>query len=84
MQRLSIARALLSNADMWLLDEPCSGLDKDTAQAVLDTLKTASQGKTLLIVSHDTHPIAWVDKHWSLTKGGLHEQSRKENREAIA
>jgi ATP-binding cassette subfamily C protein CydD len=84
MQRLSIARALLSKADMWLLDEPCSGLDKETAQAVLDTLEKASTGKTLLIVSHDTHPIAWVDKHWSLTKGGLHEQSRKENREALA
>lgn len=84
MQRLSIARALLSKADLWLLDEPCSGLDNDTAQAVLDTLKTASQGKTLLIVSHDTHPIAWADKHWALTKGGLHEQSRKENRQALA
>ncbi|NLQ16918.1 thiol reductant ABC exporter subunit CydD [Marinomonas sp. M1K-6] len=74
MQRLSIARALLSKADLWLLDEPCSGLDKDTAQAVLATLKRASKGKTLLIVSHDTHPILWVDKHWVLTKGGLHEQ----------
>jgi len=84
MQRLSIARALLSKADVWLLDEPCSGLDKDTAQAVLDTLHHVSTGKTLLIVSHDTHPIAWADKHWSLTKGGLHEQSRNENREAIA
>ncbi|WP_369920885.1 thiol reductant ABC exporter subunit CydD [Marinomonas polaris] len=84
MQRLSIARALLSKADMWLLDEPCSGLDKETAQAVLETLEKASKGKTLLIVSHDTHPIAWVDKHWALTKGGLHEQSRKENRQAIA
>ncbi|SHE37845.1 ATP-binding cassette, subfamily C, CydD [Marinomonas polaris DSM 16579] len=84
MQRLSIARALLSKADMWLLDEPCSGLDKETAQTVLETLEKASKGKTLLIVSHDTHPIAWVDKHWALTKGGLHEQSRKENRQAIA
>lgn len=74
MQRLSIARALLSNADIWLLDEPCSGLDKETAQAVLATLKRVSKGKTLLIVSHDTHPILWADKHWALTKGGLHEQ----------
>ncbi|BDX02316.1 thiol reductant ABC exporter subunit CydD [Marinomonas pontica] len=84
MQRLSIARALLSKANLWLLDEPCSGLDNDTAQAVLDTLKRASKGKTLLIVSHDTHPILWADKHWSLTKGGLHEQSRKQHGEAIA
>ena len=73
MQRLSIARALLSNADVWLLDEPCSGLDNETAQAVLTTLEQASKGKTLLIVSHDTHPILWADKHWVLTERGLHE-----------
>ncbi|SBS35214.1 ATP-binding/permease protein CydD [Marinomonas spartinae] len=74
MQRLSIARALLSKADVWLLDEPCSGLDEETATAVLDTLNLASKGKTLLVVSHDTHPIAWADRHWTLTHGGLHEQ----------
>ena len=73
MQRLSIARALLSKADIWLLDEPCSGLDNDTAQAVLVTLDQVSKDKTLLIVSHDTHPIHWADKHWKLTKGGLNE-----------
>lgn len=73
MQRLSIARALLSHSKVWLLDEPCSGLDKETADAVLDTLNQVSKGKTLLIVSHDTHPILWADKHWALTKGGLHE-----------
>lgn len=73
MQRLSIARALLSHSDVWLLDEPCSGLDKETADAVLDTLNQVSKGKTLLIVSHDTHPILWADKHWVLTKEGLHE-----------
>ncbi|MBQ0724847.1 MAG: thiol reductant ABC exporter subunit CydD [Cycloclasticus sp.] len=73
MQRLSIARALLSHADVWLLDEPCSGLDTETADAILDTLNQVSQGKTLLIVSHDTHPILWADKHWALTKEGLHE-----------
>ncbi|RBO83971.1 thiol reductant ABC exporter subunit CydD [Marinomonas aquiplantarum] len=75
MQRLSIARALLSKADVWLLDEPCSGLDTDTADAVLNTLETVSRGKTLLIVSHDTHPIHWADKHWSLNKEGLDEST---------
>ena len=73
MQRLSIARALLSHANVWLLDEPCSGLDTETADAVLETLNQVSKGKTLLIVSHDTHPITWADKHWALTKEGLHE-----------
>lgn len=74
MQRLSIARALLSNADIWLLDEPCSGLDEETSQAVLNTLEQVSKGKTLLAVSHDTHPIVWADKHWILTQRGMYEE----------
>jgi ATP-binding cassette subfamily C protein CydD len=73
MQRLSIARALLSNADVWLLDEPCASLDQETAEAVLETINRVSEQKTLLVVSHDTHPIEWVDKHWKLTKEGLYE-----------
>ncbi|BFM51315.1 thiol reductant ABC exporter subunit CydD [Marinomonas sp. THO17] len=77
MQRLSIARALLSNAEVWLLDEPCSGLDSDTAEAVLNTLEKVSRGKTLLIVSHDTHPIHWADKHWQLNPFGLAESKAR-------
>ncbi|TYL48362.1 thiol reductant ABC exporter subunit CydD [Marinomonas sp. IMCC 4694] len=77
MQRLSIARALLSQADVWLLDEPCSGLDKETADAVLETLNQVSKGKTLLIVSHDTHPIMWADKHWALSKRGVYEKNNQ-------
>ncbi|MCV2402594.1 thiol reductant ABC exporter subunit CydD [Marinomonas sp. C2222] len=77
MQRLSIARALLSGAEVWLLDEPCSGLDQETAQSVLATLEQASKGKTVLVVSHDTHPIYWADKHWSLTQGGLYEEDKQ-------
>ena len=77
MQRLAIARALLSKADVWLLDEPCSGLDADTAKAVLSTLEQVSQGKTLLLISHDTHPIHWADRHWQLTAEGLYEEAQQ-------
>ncbi len=77
MQRLAIARALLSKADVWLLDEPCSGLDADTAKAVLATLEKASKGKTMLVISHDTHPIPWADRHWQLSKGGLYEAEQQ-------
>lgn len=72
MQRLSIARALLSQADIWLLDEPCSGLDSDTAEQVLNTLDEASYGKTVLIISHDTHPVVWANQQWLMTEEGVH------------
>ncbi len=76
MQRLSIARALLSDADVWLLDEPCSGLDPDTAEQVLNTLDEVSFGKTLIIVSHDTHPVVWANQRWLMTQEGVHVEAQ--------
>lgn len=54
LQRLSIARALLHNPDILLMDEPYTGLDQDAA-AVLDELLRAahSEGRTILMSTHD-------------------------------
>ncbi|SBS28615.1 ATP-binding/permease protein CydD [Marinomonas aquimarina] len=76
MQRLSIARALLSQADIWLLDEPCSSLDSETAEQVLNTLDEASYGKTVLIISHDTHPVIWANQQWLMTEEGVHVEAQ--------
>ncbi len=53
-QRLSIARALLHNPDILLLDEPYTGLDQD-ASAILDSLLQSaySGGRTILMSTHD-------------------------------
>jgi len=53
-QRLSIARALLNNPAVLLMDEPYTGLDQDAAQ-VLDGLLTQAyaDGRTILMTSHD-------------------------------
>jgi manganese/zinc/iron transport system ATP- binding protein len=53
-QRIFIARALLQDADLYLMDEPFAGVDMATEKAIitlLDQLK--AQGKTLLVVHHD-------------------------------
>ena len=59
LQRLSIARALLHNPDILLLDEPYTGLDQD-ASAVLDgLLQTAhAEGRTILMTTHDLNRAA--------------------------
>jgi len=53
-QRLSIARALLHNPDILLLDEPYTGLDQD-ASAILDSLLRAAHadGRTIVMSTHD-------------------------------
>lgn len=53
-KRLGIARVLLSNADLWLLDEPYAALDEE-GQNLIDTLlrDAKADGKTVLMASHD-------------------------------
>lgn len=57
-QRLFIARALLQEADLYLMDEPFAGVDVATEKALItlfDTLK--AQGKTLILVHHDLSSV---------------------------
>jgi heme exporter protein A len=62
-QRLSIARALLHNPDILLLDEPYTGLDQD-ASFTLDTLlqKAHQDGRTILMSTHDLPRAAKLAK----------------------
>ena len=52
-RRVSIARALIADADTVLLDEPFSALDDETKAAVMAFTKEALKGKTVLLITHD-------------------------------
>lgn len=65
-QRLAIAQLLLRDSTFWLLDEPCAHLDPETAAQIFALLGTLSQGKTVILVSHDLTHITWVDRTISL------------------
>lgn len=53
-QRLFLARALLQNPDIFLLDEPFGGVDLSTEKVIMELLrKQRDEGKTILIVHHD-------------------------------
>ncbi|HPE14077.1 MAG: thiol reductant ABC exporter subunit CydC [Actinobacteria bacterium] len=60
-QRLGLARAVLADHPVLLLDEPTEHLDPPTAQAVLDTIAKVSEGRSLVVVTHQ--PIPWLDEH---------------------
>lgn len=70
-RRLALARALLRDAPLLLLDEPTEGLDQDTADALMRDLAMATQGRSVLIISHATLPEGVVDTRYRLRDGTL-------------
>lgn len=57
-QRIFLARALLQEADLYLLDEPFAGVDMATEREILVLLEELkAQGKTLLVVHHDLNSV---------------------------
>lgn len=61
-QRLAVARALLRDPRLVLLDEPTTGLDAESARAVLTALARLSEGRTVVMVTHDESLLAGVDR----------------------
>ena len=60
-QRIAIARALLRNAPVLILDDSLSAVDTDTEERILKRLKADRQGKTTLIIAHRISTIQHAD-----------------------
>ena len=61
-QRISIARALLKNAPILILDDSVSAVDTRTEKIILDNLKTSRAGKTTLLIAHRISTVEQLDK----------------------
>lgn len=68
-RRLALARTLLSEAPILVLDEPCAGLDADTERDFLTTLNEVAEGRTLLLIAHRLVGVERLDRIWRLSAG---------------
>ena len=60
--RLALARALLADPEVLVLDEPTTHLDPDTRDAVLDDILAATRGRTVLLITHDLSHLDRFDE----------------------
>lgn len=78
-QRLGIARAILANPDILILDDSLSAVDANTEKTIIENIKNHRQGKTNIIVSHRISAVRHADKILVLENGkvlseGTHEE----------
>jgi ATP-binding cassette subfamily B protein/subfamily B ATP-binding cassette protein MsbA len=72
-QRLSIARALLKDAPVLILDEPTSSLDLETEYSILQALERLMKGRTTFIIAHRLSTICRADRIAVLDEGRIVE-----------
>ena len=70
-RRIAIARALVRNAPILILDEPMTGLDSDSQERVSDGLSQLMDQKTCLLISHDLAAAADADQVIVLERGKI-------------
>lgn len=71
LRRLALARLLLRNATLWLLDEPTEGLDGETARDVLQRLTQEMAGHAVLIATHIRREAEMADRLLIMKQGQI-------------
>lgn len=78
MQRISIARCILKDAPIVILDEATASVDADNERLIQAAISELVQGKTLLVIAHRLHTIAGADQILVINDGRIAERGRHE------
>lgn len=73
-QRLAVARALLVNAPIWLLDEPGEHLDPANRSAVVNELLDVTRGRSVIWITHEIRELAQMDEVIVMREGEIVER----------
>jgi ATP-binding cassette subfamily C protein LapB len=76
-QAISLARAVVQDPNILILDEPTSQMDNMTEQAIVQKLKQFCQYKTLILVTHKTSLLSLVDRVIIVDNGKVIEDGAK-------
>jgi ATP-binding cassette subfamily C protein CydC len=85
-RRVALARAMLHDAPLWVLDEPTEGLDTITEKKLMQTVERKTRDRTLLLITHRLVDLDWMDHIVMLEKGriaaqGTHAELLEHNRQ---
>jgi len=78
-QRIAIARAMLKNAPILILDEATSSLDSVTEKLIQESLHILMQGRTTIVVAHRLSTLSGLDRIIVFDKGAIIEEGTKEH-----
>jgi len=83
-QRITIARAILKNAPILILDEATAFADPDNESRVQEALEKLSEGKTMIMIAHRLSTVTGADRIFvmdkgSVTESGTHEELMNKN-----
>ena len=77
-QRITIARAVIRNSPILVLDEPTTGLDAESEEIVMRALERLMEGRTTLMIAHKLSTVYRADKIYVLEEGTIAEEGSHE------